>query len=548
MPVIKSSRALARVLCGGANFASDGASALIEPLGEYAVRTDILPIVLRFRYHWWRLTHNLFPHDRPRATWAQVIQAFGITDSAELVLHHLDADTIPSGIDVPIQRIRLVDLGYIALFLGCELVEIDVKHWSFRAIGPSCKIGIEEIPTFGQAVRFEGDIQAIHRAKLGLYPEASVIFAVRMIEGRLGAVSAPLSYFNRLCPLRLRLEAEALAVCFTEAGTCLASTSKDSNSEPLQQWQAKMHQIIPSAICGATVASMSSIFYGFPCKTLLDPVLGWCRAEAKAISQDGGLQPGRLSEIASWWRLGIVNHIDKLDDFGTVVVGSRLSPDTSSAIHGRLEWLYKSMPSEERENIFQICPGWSRAANVRIPIMPSCLSLLEDYHPKQWATEFANQGEGGWRPAPVNALWFQILLIDIAIRFQIRGSTKNIDMIEEHGVEASSLSTPIKEGIQMVEAIQASCHPDDTLVPDEQLVRKSDQKPHSYKPWDLHHALERRCNFYNHLSIDDAMEQYKRLSVMLRLRSLFFIAFLAIGPDSSSVYEARNSQVQVPII
>ncbi|KAF1850962.1 uncharacterized protein K460DRAFT_400997 [Cucurbitaria berberidis CBS 394.84] len=69
-----------------------------------------------------------------------------------------------------------------------------------------------------------------------------------------------------------------------------------------------------------------------------------------------------------------------------------------------------------------------------------------------------------------------------------------------------------------------------------------------YHPWDLHGALIKHCTFYHDMVLEEASIEYERLAIMLKLRALFFLAFLMIGPHSTSVYETRGSQAQVPII
>jgi hypothetical protein len=100
---------------------------------------------------------------RPRATWAQLLRAFGLRDIRAIIRKNpIDADTIPSAIDVPIQRIRLMDLGHMALIMGFTSVEVNVQKREFRATGPHGSITTEDLVNFGKVLRFEGDMFAIH--------------------------------------------------------------------------------------------------------------------------------------------------------------------------------------------------------------------------------------------------------------------------------------------------------------------------------------------------------------------------------------------------
>ena len=79
-----------------------------------------------------------------------------------LTLRHIDADSIPTYIDVPIQRAKLFDMGILALSLGFTSVHIDTANRDFRALGPFATITVEDLPNFGKVLRFEGDMLAIH--------------------------------------------------------------------------------------------------------------------------------------------------------------------------------------------------------------------------------------------------------------------------------------------------------------------------------------------------------------------------------------------------
>lgn len=79
----------------------------------------------------------------------------------------LSAESIPSTIDILIQRVRHMDLDLLALVLGCTTVKANVQSREFRAVGPHCILTPELILTFGNAVRFEGDIDTLRKHHFG---------------------------------------------------------------------------------------------------------------------------------------------------------------------------------------------------------------------------------------------------------------------------------------------------------------------------------------------------------------------------------------------
>jgi hypothetical protein len=120
-----------------------------------------------------------------------MVQVFKITEVSHLVKAQANANTIPSMIDVPVQRTRLVDLGHLALALGCSNLELQIENGHFRAVGPHCILTTEDIPTFGKAVRFEGDIDALMNHLFGVSDPTGWQFAQDLVRGHF-----PLIHFS----------------------------------------------------------------------------------------------------------------------------------------------------------------------------------------------------------------------------------------------------------------------------------------------------------------------------------------------------------------
>ncbi|ORX93312.1 hypothetical protein BCR34DRAFT_240011 [Clohesyomyces aquaticus] len=144
-----------------ADVLSDGVRVLVGDNGR-PLTSGILTWQELVRYMWWKCTHTVLPYERPRATWAQIIRAFGIFDGESLVLRKLNTNTIPSTIDAPIQRVKLWDLGCLSLLMGCTDVSVNIQSRQFHAEGMYCTLSTEDLPMFGQAVKFEGDIHSIN--------------------------------------------------------------------------------------------------------------------------------------------------------------------------------------------------------------------------------------------------------------------------------------------------------------------------------------------------------------------------------------------------
>ncbi|KAI9803567.1 MAG: hypothetical protein M1825_001910 [Sarcosagium campestre] len=112
---------------------------------------------------YYKSKHPLRTTRQPRASWAQLLTILRIDNAATMSLEEADADTIPTSLDVPIQRIQLRDLGYLAFVLGFTTVVIDPSNRYFRASSPFGTISTEEVQILGKLLRFDGDALKIHQ-------------------------------------------------------------------------------------------------------------------------------------------------------------------------------------------------------------------------------------------------------------------------------------------------------------------------------------------------------------------------------------------------
>jgi len=106
---------------------------------------------------------------RPRASWSQIITACGIRGTESLKRRVIDADTIPSCMDVPFQYVELSSLGVLCVVMGFKDITINAVDRTFHATGPSRIITTQEIQTIGKALRFDGDVFATHDAVRAKY-------------------------------------------------------------------------------------------------------------------------------------------------------------------------------------------------------------------------------------------------------------------------------------------------------------------------------------------------------------------------------------------
>ncbi|KAF2868371.1 hypothetical protein BDV95DRAFT_127262 [Massariosphaeria phaeospora] len=613
----------------------------LKPDKVSLVSVSALKIAHRIQYWWWSLRHPLFV-DMPRATWAQMLQGLRISDTSSLVLNNFDADTIPSGIDVPIQRIRLVDIGHLALIFGCTTVELDVMNRHFRAIGPTCIITTEDIPTFGKAVRFEGDIHtADHHTQPWKDSRRQVELAIHMVEGcllvqnrfRFGENRS----FKHLCeaiqargqksawrrnvfqswPTRSSHPTFVLEADQFESEWKLNHGFRPSllESQAFANWQRSFGRKIPTIIALSASAVLPYTFCGFPVSSCLAKIVPCCQLLARQLIKD----QEALQESDKVIYPIMASNFWASDNI-------QPGPGVRSAGESEgLSWLTGVFPNfamgeefyKERLHSKVSRIGPFTLPKVRAPVHPWMLTLLQDFEPCTWAIEVWEQDDisDSWKSSPSRMLWSQVRMLDLAIRLQIKRNNELVNCVGWQGSETSHVrlqsgDDAIDEAKSIVVALCESYHVDDAKhgfhpqrkqtpapatvaqapspgahdnpdpeptphfdegtgpIPSDsfdQFPAKVKVKAHDmpvpmpvpsqttssqppFQPWDLSEALTDNCDFYAHMDPAAAAREYGRLATMLKLRALFFVAFLMVGPDTSQVFTARGSNARVPMI
>ncbi|KAI1876202.1 uncharacterized protein JN550_001698 [Neoarthrinium moseri] len=97
------------------------------------------------RWKWRTITYDNPKRLRPRATWAQLLDTLNVCDLTPLVEDRVDAECIPSSVDVPTQKVDLVSMGVVAFHLGFHSVDINVTDRSILATGRAGSISTEDV-------------------------------------------------------------------------------------------------------------------------------------------------------------------------------------------------------------------------------------------------------------------------------------------------------------------------------------------------------------------------------------------------------------------
>lgn len=99
---------------------------------------------------------------------------------------------------------------------------------------------------------------------------------------------------------------------------------------------------------------------------------------------------------------------------------------------GCLSGFYAQLPSKLKAHIMPPTRIGNQMKNVYLILVPEVLCLLQNYSPTTWAEDLVSaRSLPGSNPVlPQNLLWIQIVVLDIAIRLQIRESVEKLDYDE----------------------------------------------------------------------------------------------------------------------
>jgi len=258
--------------------------------------------------------------------------------------------------------------------------------------------------------------------------------------------------------------------------------------------------------------------------------------------------------------------------------------------------IYDILEPELQDSIVLRQDG-QHTGQVRPVFFTDCMSLLQNFNPRLWADKIerlVSLSSASFRP--VNMLWAQILVLDVAIHFTIRGrwheGGEDYDIWAPPVVAVVTAVANSWDGVSTeVTAQNTSSPPPATSaangsppMPVQPAAASEDTEmakppgpgssssattspgpaPHRTAPppdglaaardpaaaapsfsWDLLTSLQQQPALFPQNEHPQRQEKLEMLATLLQLRSLFYIALLLLMPDSSDVYQAEGSEVEM---
>lgn len=226
---------------------------------------------------------------------------------------------------------------------------------------------------------------------------------------------------------------------------------------------------------------------------------------------------------------------------------------------------------------------------VEAVVLPHTLGLLHHFHPVKWAKELREkfQRTSLRRCKPEDMIWVQIVVLDIAIRRAVKRERpkqleeRPMDAIGPPGVYGvwewntvrgwEQSSVKVVQGItygwelknQLAQSQTNTAGTEVTYRPKVIYDRSPEIISRGSPDWEHHFAKEAELKLYQWNLAGDLdfhcgeflggsqqvrAETAQSLADLLKLRGLFIVALMMIGPDSTDLFRNQDWEVEMPMI
>ncbi|KAF7530456.1 hypothetical protein G7054_g9568 [Neopestalotiopsis clavispora] len=540
----------------------------------YRANTNHLP--WKYRLIWKCFVFLNRPRElhRARATWAQLLDLFSIGYYDDMILGTTDAECIPVAMDVPAQIVSFEFLGKISFTMGLTVVKINAEQRDFDAFGELGSITTESIPGFGRVVRFQKNSPTtvcMAANQPGLWQRTNMDqvvgnFHIPWVQNnnRLGAFDITMSG-----TLYRPVEEARLAKADTSASESKKNKSNDNSDFWPQRllWQMEMRhkQIVwPSLLLAVTVSQIPVVVTAFPGDALFRPFIQiFARVAAQAKQREG-----ETYDLMTNFEIGNLKEafLEVLTN-GVFPVTRRSPPGT---YRGLSSWAFREMDTYMDDwdrsipmgcyEVNEIWDDWyaimspvindtrinngARKATKRPVILPITNDLLESLDLAKWRQDLEDIrkihyppmilrfGQAIRRyPRAEHLLWLQVYLLDREIQQVMKYLSTDLQF---EGVlvsirKAGSFSLKIFNAIRSAWSDTQEDSKQEPLVALERMI-----------------ALELGVT----LSEDDISFYIRQLTDLLKLRGVFFAAYMMAIPDSSDLmrYCESGAEISLPMI
>lgn len=344
------------------------------------------------------------------------------------------------------------------------------------------------------------------------------------------------------------------------------------------QWRSATGLKVPTIVPVAALCLLGICEVGFPSSVMIKPAMPWIIALANKIkvATEGYVRESR--RLTSLFKTDDLMFVRSRDSFWFSFNYVGVSDRTFELgwIFRETRHVYNKLPPAQQDEIIERQDG-EYTGDVYAVLISECSALVQRFNPRDWADKIekiVSLQNITFRPQ--NLLWTQILLIDIAIHFFVRGGfyeghTEGYDLWTKEVVAV--LSATVHSWDPSVEAMKTDEKENGTNVKDETSgeTEAKAMDPGSSKDakaplvsilpsvpeneahcenieWDLAGSLRKQVDLFTSDEGEKREQKIKKLAGLLQLRVLFVLALLMLIPDSSDVYLAEKYKVEMPMI
>ena len=197
------------------------------------------------------------------------------------------------------------------------------------------------------------------------------------------------------------------------------------------------------------------------------------------------------------------------------------------------------------KTVFDMCPSDVQneiisSVGANAIVTRDTVALLKNFDVEGWLEYFIHGQQGSFLDLlPLNLLWIQIIILDMAIQYMIRngwGSPK------ENRQDPNPL---YNEGWLDQEANIAFAISQSWRLP---ATPADEKRQITYADWDLAGALEKYSGMNENGDSVLLKKRVRRLADLLELRGLVWIFFMFCHADSSDVYLMANENIELPMV
>jgi hypothetical protein len=362
-----------------------------------------------------------------------------------------------------------------------------------------------------------------------------------------------------------------------------------------------MDQKIPTVVAATVIALLPPAELGFPSKFLIEPFVPWLKWLSLVVLQRSRVDIHVSGFLLSTFRKNDLNFVRSSDTYWYIweYVGVTSQGDLGWMLEEAKE-IYDSCQQHLQDELIVRNSEGKHTGNVRAVLFPESVALLEHFDPKLWAARMENiTAFSRLSLRPTNMLWTQIVLLDVAIHYLLRrgwyeGHKEGFNLwIKENLATIKAVihswdrscdgsfpsesekadGNPSSPPVVASQADPISTSPDSKQQSDNTKVgndgedagtpsglaaskeKTSDAQPANEPKtasetldWDLAGCLAKQPDLKFSDDADEQKRKIQQLANLLQMRSLFYIAFLMLIPDSTDVFLAEKSDVEMPMI